>query len=250
MLSLIFTCLHISAASMFETNPTWSDEFNYHGFPNADIWEVSQIKQSEHLVNYVKQENTCYAHGRNLHLTLLKDSDFKYISGRIVANKSHRIKYGKLQIRAKCSTVKGAWEAIWLKSSANSAASIRGEIDLMEYIGDWGREKFQTNFHLRGFFSGRTNNHQQYQKFPQVDISKWHVYTLEWYKDSIRVYVDDKLHYNLHKGDIPEWPFDIEYTPIIAFGYGPNWSRTKELDDAALPQTLKIDYVRYYKLKE
>lgn len=236
----------------FETRPSWSDEFNYKGFPDKKIWVITQASQKEQDAVYVKNKKNCYVKKGNLNLTLRKinEGDTLYESGRIYTNTNHHIKYGKLQMRAKCSTVKGAWEALWLRSVGNAANGVRGEIDFMEYIGDWGKNKFQINFHLRGDFSGKKKNHKQYPKYPAIDISKWHIYTVEWYPDRIMVYVDDTLFYDLKKSDIPEWPFQNPYQLIMAFGYKPSWSKTKETDDAALPQTLKVDYVRYYKYKE
>lgn len=251
----IFNSLNINAQifgyQAFETTPTWSDEFNYTGFPNDNIWIITEASQKEQDAVYVKNKKNCYVKRGNLNLTLRKvnKGDTIYESGRIYANTNHHIKYGKLQMRAKCSTIKGAWEALWLQSVGNAENGVRGEIDFMEYIGDWGKNKFQINFHLRGDFSEKKKNHKQYPKFPAIDISKWHIYTVEWYPNRIMVYVDDTLFYDLKKGDIPEWPFQNPYKLIMAFGYKPNWSKTKETDDAALPQTLKVDYVRYYKYK-
>lgn len=235
----------------FDSNPTWSDEFNYKGFPDDKIWIITETKQKEHDAVYIKNKRNCYVKKGNLNLTLRKVSkgDTLYESGRVYVNNDHHIQYGKLELRAKCSTVKGAWEALWLKSVGKAKNGVHGEIDFMEYIGDWGKDKFQINFHLRGDFSGKKNNHKQYRKYPNINISKWHTYTIEWYPDRIKVYVDKTLYYDLKKGDIPEWPFENPYKLIMAFGYNPDWSKTKEKDDRALPQTLKVDYVRYYKYK-
>lgn len=249
LLNCLFLSAQVYGESAFVESPTWHDEFNYTGFPNEAIWVITQAKQKEQEAVYVKNKQNCYVNNGNLNLTLrnVAKGDTLYESGRIYANSAHHIKFGKLQLRAKCSTIKGVWEALWLRSVGNAENGVRGEIDFMEYIGDWGKDKFQINFHLRGDFSGKIKNHTQYPKFPNIDISKWHIYTVEWYPERIMVYVDDALYYDLHKRDIPEWPFENPYTLILAFGYKPNWSKTKETDDKALPQTLKIDYVRYYK---
>ena len=238
--------------SAFVDSPTWHDEFDYRGFPNDNMWVITQAKQKEQDAIYVRNKKNCYVKNGNLNLTLRrieKEDTTLYESGRVYAQKEYYIKYGKIEMRAKCSTVKGAWEALWLKSIGKAKNGVWGEMDIMEYIGDWGKDKFQINFHLRGNFSNKIKNHKQYPKFPDIDISKWHIYTLEWYPDRIMVYVDDTLFYDLRKGDIPEWPFENRYMPIMAFGYKPNWSKTKETNDKALPQTLKIDYVRYYQLR-
>lgn len=236
----------------FENKPTWSDEFSYKGFPDKKKWIITQEKISKQAATYVKNKKNCYVKRGNLNLTLRKvekrDSTF-YESGRIYANEKHYIKYGRIELRAKCSTIKGAWEALWLQSVGNATNGMRGEIDFMEYIGDWSINKFQINFHLRGNFNGKENNHKQYRKYPNIDISKWHVYSVEWYPDRIMVYVDNQLYYDLKKNELPEWPFENPYRLIMAFAYKPDWSNTKEFDDSSLPQTLKVDYVRYYKYK-
>lgn len=236
----------------FENEPEWVEEFNRNGFPDQSRWVISELKQNTHDALYVKNKKNCYVKNGYLNLTLrhTPKKKYNYESGRIYTNKNVSFKYGKLVIRAKGSTIKGAWEAIWMKPKEGIKANCKGEIDIMEYIGAWGNEKFQINFHLWGNIRGKTNSHIQYPKYPKIDISKWHIYTMNWYKDRIIVLVDNKVYYDLKKGDIPEWPFDLEYMLTLAFGYGPNWDKSKSRDDKALPQTLLIDYIRYYKLKE
>lgn len=235
----------------FENNPSWSDEFNYKGYPDSTKWVITQLKQPDHDAYYVKKKRNCYVKGGCLNLTLRKtpNGKYKYESGRVYTRKGIGFRYGKLVIRAKCSTVHGAWEALWLRPVDGIKAPCKGEIDLMEYFGGWSGKQFQINFHLWGEFNNKKNNHAQYPKFPPIDISKWHIYTMERFPNHIRCFVDGHLYYDIKKGDIPAWPFnDMDYMLTLAFGYG--YKEAKVRDDNKLPQTLKIDYVRFYKLKQ
>lgn len=247
-----FLCAQTINENDLEKNPTWAEEFDKHGFPDQSKWVVSELKQKNHDALYVKNKKNCYVKNGYLHLTLrhTPQKKYNYESGRIHTQENVTFKYGKLVIRAKGSIVKGAWEAIWMKPKEGIKTSCKGEIDIMEYIGSWKNEKFQINFHLWGNIQGKKNSHIQYPKYPKIDISDWHIYTINWHKDRIIILVDDIIYYDLKKEDIPEWPFDLDYMLILAFGYGPDWDKSQSRDDKALPQTLLIDYIRYYKLKE
>ena len=144
-------------------------------------------------------------------------SDTKtYTSGRIISKRTFSC--GKLEFRAKCPVSKGIWNAIWLRDA--SKEKCRGEIDVVEQIGCWGKEKYQLNFHLWGEFGGKTNNHQQNRRYVKIDVSDYHVYTLEWYKDRFVALVDGKKLCSFSKREINEWPFNREYHLIIALAYG------------------------------
>ena len=57
--------------------------------------------------------------------------------------------------------------------------------------------------------------------------------------------------YEVKKGDIEYWPFDeTSYRLMIALSYGGNWAGSCGLADNSLPQSIKVDYVKYYRLKE
>lgn len=251
---LVFVTCVASAQSQtdysFVDVPSWSDEFNYKGYPDSAKWIITQLKQPDHDAYYVKNKKNCYVKKGCLNLTLTNTPKGKsrYESGRVYTRRGIGFRYGKLVIRAKCSTVHGAWEALWLKPVDGTKAACKGEIDLMEYFGGWSGKQFQINFHLWGEFNNKKNNHAQYPKFPPIDISKWHTYTMERVPDHIRCFVDGHLYYDIKKGDIPAWPFnDMDYMLTLAFGYG--YKDAKVRDDNKLPQTLKVDYVRFYKMK-
>lgn len=244
---VLFCCL--SCKAQFASTPSWSEEFNSKGFPDTTCWVLPKEKQSSHLAYYTgKNKNNVYVKRGKLTLTLrkVKDGLYNYESGRIYTRNHIKFGCGKLEIRAKCPTSEGVWDSIWLKPI--KGASVNGEIDLMEYIGCWKGKKFRVNFHLWGNFGGNANNHIQKPKSVNIDITKFHVYSLEWFEDEIIAKVDNEVVYSLMKKDMVEWPFNMPYRLIIALGYGPNWGECG-LDDGSLPQKLKVDWIRFYELK-
>ena len=81
-----------------------------------------------------------------------------------------------------------------------------GEIDLVEYIGCMKAEKMNVNVHLWGTFGGKKNNHKQYPRSVAVNISNYHIYTLEMLRGKLVFKVDGKVVYEVKKGDIEYWP--------------------------------------------
>lgn len=232
--------------SAFEKEPTWEEHFNGKGYPRTSNWTLSQTYTKEHLAHYVENPHNVYVKRGKLHLVLRKDAAGSYTSGRIISKRTFSC--GKLEFRAQCPINNGVWSAIWLRDA--SKEKCRGEIDVVEQIGCWGKSKYQLNFHLWGSFGAKANNHQQNQRFANIDVSKYHVYTLEWYEDRFIAFVDGREVCRFSKDEIEEWPFDHDYQLIIALAYGGSWAGSCGLDDASLPLTLRVDWIKYYELKK
>ena len=112
-------------------------------------------------------------------------------------------------------------------------------------------EKMNVNVHLWGTFGGKKNNHKRYPRSVAVNISNYHIYTLEMLRGKLVFKVDGKVVYEVKKGDIEYWPFDeTSYRLMIALSYGGTWAGSCGLADNSLPQSIKVDYVKYYRLKE
>ena len=237
--------------NMFENTPSWREEFSKSGHPSESNWILSKWQNTEQVAVFNSQSlDNVFVKRRKLNLRArkVKGQDHLYETGRLESAAHVKFRYGKLQVRAKCPTASGCWDAIWMRP-LKSKSKVKGEIDIMEYFSGWKGKKFQTNFHFWGEFGGKKHNHVQYPKYINADVNKWHVYTLEWSPTELRVKMDDIVCYDLKKGGLSEWPWDEYYQLILALAYGRK-SELKTLDDSALPQTLQVDWVRYYKYKE
>ena len=47
-------------------------------------------------------------------------------------------------------------------------------------------------------------------------------------------------------GGAAAWPFTRPYQLILNLAIGGDWGRAKGVDDAALPQRMTVDYVRFW----
>ena len=131
-------------------NLVWHDEFDIDGRPGADwSYEKGFVRNQEHQWY---QEDNCFVEGGALVIEARRETvpnpdyspeasprDWKrsreyagYTSGSINTRRSFTFKYGKLEVRAKISTEKGSWPAIWLLGNQWGWPQ-GGEIDVMEY---------------------------------------------------------------------------------------------------------------------
>lgn len=240
-----------SAQSQFESEPSWVENFDGNGFPDASVWAVSQYQNRQAAADYVNSIDNVKVKGGKLRLTVREaEAGYgrKYTAGRIVSKRNFTC--GKIEFRAKFPVAKGVWNAVWLEDVDKNGDKCRGEIDIMEHIGCWGKTKYQFNPHLWGYFSGKGNNHKQYQHFINIDVSKYHVYTFEWYDDHFIVLVDGLKMCQINKDDLEVWPFDHQFRLVIALTYGGGFAGSCGLDDGQLPLVTAVDWIKYYELKK
>ena len=232
-----------------ESTPLWTEEFNQgtnalkNQWNQVEGWNYSNKKYADYSVREKSSK---------LYLTLKKVYDIsKKPSINLCLNKNYGLKYGKIVVRAKCPTTKGIWPAIWLRPTRGLKRTVSGEVDLMEWISCFKRDQFQANFHLWGDFNDKKNNHTQYPKKNtfSCDVSKWHVYSAEWDATKLIVRVDDKAVGTWYAKDYPVWPFDYTYELVLDVAYG-GWGASCGYDMSKLPQTMQVDWVKYYQLKK
>ncbi len=81
--------------------------------------------------------------------------------------------------------------------------------------------------------------------------TSFHVYSLEWDKEWIKVAIDGKVFFtfaNENKG-YEYWPFDNKMFLILNIAVGGNWGGQKGIDDTAFPLRMEVDYVKVYQKK-
>lgn len=231
----------------------WGDEFNYTGLPdstkwnydvgNADGWGNNELQYyTDHDTSNVRVENGMLL----IEAKKEKRDSSDYTSARLLTRGKASWQYGKIEVKAKIPSGRGSWPAIWTLADSIKAWPDDGEIDIMEHVG----------FH-QGYIHGSIHCKQYYhsigtQKTDTVlvaDCSEaFHVYSMEWDKDSIRVAVDEKVFFtfaNEHKG-YEYWPFDNKMFLILNIAVGGNWGGQKGIDENMFPLRMLIDYVRVY----
>jgi beta-glucanase (GH16 family) len=107
---------------------------------------------------------------------------------------------------------------------------------------------------IHGTLHSKKYNHilqtQQEDKITIDDCSEvFHVYAVNWEKEKIDFFVDDKLYHSVKRNpehNFEGWPFDQKFYLIMNIAVGGNWGGKEGIDDSIWPQRMEVDYVRIY----
>lgn len=168
-----------------------------------------------------------------------------YTSAKLVSRKPYG--YGFYEVRAKLPCGRGSWPAIWLLPTGGTWPQ-EGEIDIMEMVG-WDANTIHATIHSGAFNHVKGTQRGAQKKVPTA-CTEWHRYQLNWQPDAITIGIDDRAHMrvmNDQPGGKAAWPFNRPYDLILNLAVGGDWGGQKGIDDQAFPQTMRVDYVRYWK---
>lgn len=231
----------------------WSDEFDYWGLPDPSKWgyEVGYVRNDE-LQYYTKSrlENARVENGL-LVIETRKEFSYKvfYSSASLITYDKASWIYGRIEVRAKLPTGKGMWPAIFmLGSNINDIGwPACGEIDIMENVG-FDPDIIHGNIHTEVYNWVLGTNKGASIIIPQP-YEKFHIYTIEWFKDKIDFFIDGEKYFTFENNDSDweTWPFSEKFYLIINAAFGGGWGGKLGVDDRILPQRFYIDYVRVYK---
>ncbi|KIJ43534.1 glycoside hydrolase family 16 protein [Sphaerobolus stellatus SS14] len=126
------------------------------------------------------------------------------MSARLTTQKSHSIRYGRIDIRAKLPRGDWLWPALWMLPVDNKYGPwpLSGEIDIMESRGNDIRYTGQGSNVVRGSLNwGPTVAlNAAWRTFGfwfdrrKSFANDFHIYTMEWSPEFIRMSVDNRLH--------------------------------------------------------
>jgi beta-glucanase (GH16 family) len=251
----------------------WSDEFNYEGTPNPEIWsfehgfernEEHQWYQSDNAVcekgllvisgqkEYRKNPN--YEPGSK---DWRRNREYiEYTSSSIKTEGKKEFQYGSFEIRAKIPTASGAWPAIWTLGT-NMEWPSNGEIDIMEYYRIDGVPHILANtaWGTEQRFNARWNSSKiPFSHFLKKDTNwadKFHIWRMDWDEEYIRLYLDDEL---LNETSLSETfngslgekknPFRQPHYLLLNLAIGGINGSIPDIN--AFPLIYEIDYVRVY----
>ncbi len=236
----------------------WADDFDKPGAPDAKKWKY-QIGGhgwgNKELQYYTSRKDNVRVENGNLIIEARKEvyKGMQYTSARL--NSKGEFKYGRIEVRAKLPRGRGTWPAAWMMPAKNGKYSKKnwpdnGEIDIMEHVG-FDQGVVHGSFHTKNW-----NWIIGTQKTKKIDVldcsSAFHIYALEWTKDEMHLFVDDKDYYsykNPHT-DWKDWPFDQPFYVLLNIAVGGAWGGEQGVDETIFPQRMVIDFVRAYKAVE
>jgi len=253
---------------IFPTYPAWpagwdmvfSDEFDGNAL-DKNKWATRYIYQNETMDRF-NDENQRYRDAQiklsggvlNLIAQKTEGADF-YESGMI---RSYRtFYYGYFEARVFLPSGKGVWPAFWLEGDydQNGKTWHPPEIDIFEYVinGVEDKENMLHSGPVEGklpepftFIDTRFRTNYQ-EMFGTEDLNRdWHIAGFVWTPDRVSFFWDGRQIYTRkykwlrNDGQLgPPAHVDLNF----AVG-GSRWAGRHGIDEAAFPQTFKIDYVR------
>jgi beta-glucanase (GH16 family) len=245
-------------AYTFGSTPSWQDEFDYNGAPDAQKWgyDLGDHGWGNHELQNYTNKNARVENG-TLIIEAIKEKSGKlnYSSTRLVSRGKGDFLYGKIEVRAKLPQGRGTWPAIWMLASQNTYGTKgwpdNGEIDIMEHVG-FDQNRIHGNVHTKAFNHSIKTNKGNQVLVPDVS-SEFHIYSCEWTPGYIAVLVDGNEYFRFTREQTwqwQQWPFDQPFHLLLNVAVGGDWGGQKGVDESIFPQKMEVDYVRVYPLIE
>lgn len=250
---------------------TWHDEFNKDGRPDSTNWnyETGFVRNEE--LQYYQPNNvacvngTLVIEGRKQQVPnpryVAGSTDWRkarqyaeYTSACITTKGLQQFGYGRFEIRARIDTSSGAWPAIWTLGTKGEWPG-NGEVDIMEFyrvngiptiLGNvaWGTAKR---------YAAKWNT----QRVPLISftkndadwVHKFHIWRMDWNKDSVNIYLDDRLINVTHltqtvNADSTNPFVDKQVFLLLNLALGQNGG---DPSGSNFPIKYEVDYVRYWR---
>lgn len=238
-LSVLLTVLCLSLT--LKKNPPAGKVIFFDDFSGKQLdrskWnvEITGMHVNNELQAYVDSaQNIFIAHGKeaegatNGALVLMPTSSpgfvtkdgqkFDFTSGRINTKSKFEFTYGTAEARIKLTDGAGLWPAWWMLG--NGAWPQCGEVDIMEYVGE--KDWISSAVHGPGY-SGETPFVNRLYLPAANDITRWHIYAVEWTSDCLNFKVDGNLMFRVNKKmaeHYGKWSFDNAKFLILNYALG------------------------------
>lgn len=224
----------------------WADEFNGSAVDTtAWTFETGNSGWGNNEHQFYTAANATVK-GGSLLLTAKKEKagTASYTSARMKTQGRKSFLYGRFEAGIRISPGQGLWPAFWMLGESVSTLGWPGcgEIDIMEHINAdslfYGTAHWDKSGHVSS--GGKA----------VFDPAAYHVYDVEWTKDTIAWHVDGITYHRLSitnsTGNV--FPFHSPFFILLNFAVGGNWPG-HTVDDAKLPAIMYVDYVRVYQRK-
>jgi len=242
-------------------NLVWSDEFDGSGSIDPSKWfQQTQLIAGDSWANgeeqhYTNREDNSILDNGSLKI-VAKGESFNdqgvtkdYTSARL--NSKFSFKYGRVEVRAKLSSIAGTWPAIWLlgkninedggywfnEGFGTASWPSCGEIDIME--PNIAKNQILATWHWDNG-NGYQINSSSVASTNAETSQNWHIYSLEWNEDNMKIYMDDVLVNQMDSVD----PFNQEFYILLNVAMGGSLGGT--IQPGFTQDDMEIDYVRVY----
>ncbi|WP_238860214.1 family 16 glycosylhydrolase [Clostridium sp. YIM B02569] len=230
-------------------NLAWSDEFNGTNI-NTSNWKYETGGDgwgNNELECYTNRSENARIENGNLVIEARKENynGMNYTSARLKSQGLKNWTYGKVEARMKLPAGQGVWPAFWMLGENISQVSWPkcGEIDIMEHINNESAIHGTIHWDSTG-----NNTHAQYgAASPNIDVTQYHVYSIEWDVSSIKWFVDGTqyLEANIANNINGTEEFHKPFFILFNLAVGGNWPGNPD-GSTPFPAKMYVDYVRVY----
>lgn len=232
----------------------WNDEFSGSAL-DANVWNYEIGNGSggwgnHELEYYTNSTKNVFVSNGNLIIEARKESigGFNYSSSRLTTQNKKSFTYGRVDIRAKLPKGKGVWPALWMLGSNINTVSwpASGEIDIMELLGQEPSKMYST-MHYGASTATHGSKGGSYTLNGSTFYDQFHVFSMDWKQDQIKLYVDNNLFFTLNKSDVgtSPYPFNAPFFFIFNVAVGGDWPGSPDAT-TTFPQRMIVDYIRMY----
>ncbi len=223
----------------FEEGFVRNHEFQYYTKNNHVLNNgITMICKKEKVVNknYKKDSNDWRC----------EDKFANYTSCSINTKDKFSFLYGHMEVKAKIPCEKGAWPAIWMLGAVEEYPYC-DEIDVMEKYEIDGEPSILANFMCS--FDGSylwSTKYKSLELFQSIDkdwANKFHIWSVDWTKDYMNIYIDDILINSIDSKNIAGNKFKKPLYILLNLAIGQKGTKPNDED---LPLKYIIEYVKVW----
>lgn len=254
----------------------WHDEFDGSGPVDKNVWQFEHgfVRNEEYQwyqeQNAYRQDGVLMLEGRMDSIPNPRYREgsrswqekrpyARYSSASVNTRRTFSFLYGRMEVRARIPAVIGSWPAIWTLGTKREWPS-NGEIDIMEYYHVNGKPHILANVawgNNQRYSAVWDSSRTPYEHFLEKDPywgEKFHIWTMDWTKDYIRLYLDGELlnETDLKKtinGNVGEHANPFHSPQYILLNLAIGGINGGEPVADAFPMRYEVDYVRIYQKK-
>jgi len=231
----------------------WNEEFNSNAI-NSNNWTFETGNNNgwgnNELQYYTDRTQNVFVSAGNLILEARSElyNGFNYTSTRMITKNKKIFQYGRVDIRAKMPIGKGIWPALWMLGNNIDQVSwpACGEIDILELRGQ-EPNKILATLHCGPSTAARISKGNSYTLSTGSFDQQFHVYSLIWKQNDIRILVDDQEYLKVLSTDIPtgQYPFNNNFFFIFNVAVGGDFLGSPD-GTTPFPQRMVVDYIRVF----
>lgn len=229
----------------------WHDEFEGTTLDNAKWAAMNRRNSFNNEKQYYRPEQVVVADG-SLQLTAINvPFDGKAYQSGLVTSQD-LFGPGRFEARIDLPTSQGMWPAFWLNANQVSWPE-GGEIDIMENRGS-SPNRVSSAYHWQTDPGPCCDQHEYVTRPYQQDDGNgglvdfhadYHIYAAEWDDTTLKFYVDGNLYHTVTETENRPI-FETQKNIILNLAVGGDFGGDPD-GTTIWPQTMYIDYVRYWK---